>query len=662
MQASKGILSTIAMGLLAFSIIAFSPSCQKKDESGFVDLVTLFLILDALEDQSLQACYGNGALRSGSTRISTDPSGRLTPSFRSANGTVLPSVDPNSSIVRFQKGGLEPGLRALKSQIPGSEKYRKNLDSSDPGSPFLKIPYPYETARELESQPGILSVQPNYRYTILDQPDDPRYPSQWSLENTGESLSVPVYNTTTTITPTAGVDMDAPEAWEIRSDCSSVPIAVIDTGIDLNHEDIKDNLWTDPDTGSHGYDFYSGDLDPSDEHGHGTHVASIIGARGNNGTGMTGVCWKASLMAIRVLGPSGEGETTRLVQGIDYAIDHGARIINLSLGTDGNDPLLYDTLARAREAGILVVAAAGNDASDNDSSPTYPASYDLDNLVSVGAQGTDGKLASFSNYGSQSVDLVAPGRSMVGAWAYSRSTSWNSFYSTAQGGEWDLSGDWKRADGCYSLVLSDKTISLPALSNPGDYCSNTSSTYASTVNDVARASFDRTAYNRTSLSLEFYYNTGSDLFTMNTVGGTGDPFATGGRNLVSVSGNSPGQINTELYLEDCSSTTCTVGFKLQAQDTAVARGVSLALFGLTGENPSDNSYHYSQGTSQATPLVTGVLGLMAAHRPSAGYKDLILSLFKGARGMDGLGDTTCTGRMVNARGALGALERRIPAE
>ena len=158
-----------------------------------------------------------------------------------------------------------------------------------------------------------------------------------------------------------------------------------------------------------GADFLNGDAEPNDDGGHGTHVAGIIGAQGNNSVGITGVNWEAQVMGLKFLDGNGEGNTADAANAIDFAVDHGARVINASWGGPSFSHALYSAIRRASEHGVLVVAAAGNDGVNADSSPDYPAAFDLPNVISVAATDRSDRLVDFSNYGAKSVDLAAPG-------------------------------------------------------------------------------------------------------------------------------------------------------------------------------------------------------------------------------------------------------------
>ncbi len=224
-------------------------------------------------------------------------------------------------------------------------------------------------------------------------------------------------------------------------------VAVVDTGVDYTHPDLAANIWTNPGEVAgngadddhngfvddvHGYNFVDDNGNPMDDEGHGTHVAGILGAAGNNGVGVTGVDWAVSIMPLKFLDATGEGFTSDAVRAINYAtmerVDYGVnvRVINMSWGGSNFSSSLHDAIQAAGNAGILVVAAAGNDASDNDAKPTYPASYDCTNMLTVAATNTQDQLAYFSNWGATSVDLAAPGYQIT-------STVPNASYATYSG-------------------------------------------------------------------------------------------------------------------------------------------------------------------------------------------------------------------------------------
>jgi len=279
-----------------------------------------------------------------------------------------------------------------------------------------------EAGEMLDASTSIAFYEPN---AVLPgasaTPDDPRYWTEWGLHNTGQTGGTP------------DADIDAPEAWDISTGSSSLVVGVIDTGVDWTHPDLAANMWTNPgeiagngidDDGNgfvddvHGYDFVNNDGNPMDDHYHGTHVAGTIAAAGNNGTGVTGVSWNTQIMALKFLSASGSGSTYDAVRAVNYATmmktQYGVnvRVTNNSWGGGGYSQSLNDAIVASGQADMLFIAAAGNNGTNNDSSPHYPSNYNLDNVISVAATDYNDQLASFSNYGVNTVDLAAPGVSI----------------------------------------------------------------------------------------------------------------------------------------------------------------------------------------------------------------------------------------------------------
>jgi subtilisin family serine protease len=275
--------------------------------------------------------------------------------------------------------------------------------------------------QSLQEMGAIHKMEPEVGIRLESLPNDPMVESQgWVL---GEE----------------GIDIGVTAAWDTVTGSPQVTVAVIDTGIDLNHPDLKDNLWNNggeiAENGSdddqngfvddiHGFNFWDRNGDVKDENNHGSHLAGIVGAIGNNGIGIAGINWDVRLMSLKFTDAQGNGSSAGAVEAIDYAIQNGADVINASwtLKLEGQAPeedsLLKKAIQKAGEAGILFVTAAGNQFATGeglniDESPVYPARFALDTLVAVAALDSNGELASYSNYGPQSVDLAAPGAGIL---------------------------------------------------------------------------------------------------------------------------------------------------------------------------------------------------------------------------------------------------------
>jgi subtilisin family serine protease len=245
--------------------------------------------------------------------------------------------------------------------------------------------------RAYRENPDIEYAEPNYIVRAAAIPDDKRFNEQWDLLNTGQAINGSI--------GTAGADIDAADAWNLIKG-SSVVVAVIDSGIDHYHPDLSGNLIA-------GYDFVDNDNDPDDLNGHGTHVAGIIGAVGNNSLGVAGVNWYVKVMPLKVLDQNGEGTVADVIEAIAFAATNNAKIANMSFSGTDFSQALYDSIKQYPN--ILFIAAAGNAES---STPEYPAGFSLPNIISVAATDQNDNLAAFSNYGA-SVDVAAPGTNIL---------------------------------------------------------------------------------------------------------------------------------------------------------------------------------------------------------------------------------------------------------
>ncbi|HET7482606.1 MAG TPA: S8 family serine peptidase [Actinomycetota bacterium] len=280
-----------------------------------------------------------------------------------------------------------------------------------------------EAIGTIEDVPGVAFAEPDYLVTASATPSDPFFSLQWALSGAN------------------GIGVQ--RAWDRQTGSKSVKVAVVDSGIDLAHPDLAPNLWVnagesgarsdnglDDDNDGfvddvHGWDFVDNDATPEDGHGHGTHVAGIIGASGNDATGSTGVDWRVSLMSVRALGSDGIGSTSTVAAAIDFARSHGARVVNLSLGGPAYSLTLASMIHSTPD--VLFTVAAGNEAVNTDDSPEYPCNLPYPNVLCVASTNSAGDLSGFSNYGTRYVDLAAPGTSILstvpGGYGYMNGTS-----------------------------------------------------------------------------------------------------------------------------------------------------------------------------------------------------------------------------------------------
>jgi len=284
--------------------------------------------------------------------------------------------------------------------------------------------------KEYQQLPEVEYAEPNYEINLDESeagplvpilPSDPQFTDQWALSNSGQRGGK------------KGADISATLAWAKTTGSDEVVVAVLDTGVDYNHEDLTENMWRRPEKmepyhdnelgtidDEFGYNAIDGS-DPMDDNGHGTHCAGIIGAEGENNVGIAGVNWKVQIMPLKFMNAGGSGSTKDAIEAINYVIDRkkagvNVRIISASWGSTQKSRALGEVIRKAYENDILFVAAAGNSSVDNDRNPHYPSSYDVPNVVSVAALDRHDALASFSNYGAKSVAIAAPGVDILSTW------------------------------------------------------------------------------------------------------------------------------------------------------------------------------------------------------------------------------------------------------
>jgi len=379
---------------------------------------------------------------------------KLKPVIKAESGvtTALPIDEyvPNQVTALFSETATQAEIEGLVSQMSAT------VVSANPYFPFYVLQLPSSTSVEdakafLNASPLVRVSVPNYIMFSAATPNDPSFSLLWGMNNTGQTGG------------NANADIDAPEAWNLTTGSSNIVVAVIDTGVDQTHPDLAQNLWTNQaeangisnvdDDGNgfvddiHGWNFISNSNNTQDDHGHGTHVAGTIGAVGNNGTGVAGVNWTVTIMPIKVLASNGRGTFAAYFNALAYAAQNGAHVTSASLGGIVSDSISnYNSLYDAANTGsMLNIVAAGNEGLNIDKDPRLwiPAEIDRSNLITVGATDHSDSIASFSNYGSTSVDLTAPGVDIL-------STTWG-------GGTGYMSGTsmaTPHVSGVAALVLS----------------------------------------------------------------------------------------------------------------------------------------------------------------------------------------------------------------
>jgi len=502
-----------------------------------------------------------------------------------------------------------------------------------------------ELMKEWKEKAGVVEVFPNYKVRIFAVPNDPGYSRQWAMTK-----------------------ISAPDAWNITTGSDSVVVAVVDTGVDYNHEDLKQNMWINPyeipgngldDDGNgytddvYGVDVINGDGDPMDDNGHGTHVAGIIGAVGNNSTGIAGINWNIKIMAVKALDAGGLGDIASIIDALNYVLEmkrKGVNIVavNASYGCEGCQPSAdRDLIAALGAEGIIFVTAAGNSGSDNDKVPTYPASYDLENIIAVAAVDQNDNLASFSNYGATSVDIAAPGVSIYSTYPRTCNyvpSSGDIFFDDMESG----SGNWATGGtpNNWSIVTDSSKASQVWDDSPsGDYADN-SNTWLSLNNpvDLSTSAGDVCLGFETKFSTETFFDYVYIEYSKD-----------GGVSWNSVAGLT-GFVSAYTYLafpidEDYRTANFKFRFRLVSDDSFVYDGIRIDNVGI-GAGTVSHNYREESGTSMATPFVTGAVALLASAYPDEDMRSRILRIIYNADPVPSLSDKVISGGRLNIYKAL----------
>ncbi|HEX6152049.1 MAG TPA: S8 family serine peptidase [Solirubrobacterales bacterium] len=557
-----------------------------------------------------------------------------------APGSTGPrAFEPEEAIVRFERSASASDRRAVRRQA--GVRFDESLGL--PRTEVVAVEGSVAAAvAELRRQPEVAYAQPNYRYEALEAeaPDDTFFGSLWGLSDSA--------------LPDPGVG--ALEAWD-RTRGGGQVIAVVDTGVDLTHPDLEPNLWTNPAPGSaqdlHGYDFVDDDGDPDDYQFHGSHVAGTAAAVEDNGLGIAGVAPDAEIMAVRVLDGDGSGSTADIAAGIAYAANHGADVINLSLGGPGTDKAMSSAVDLAASKDAVVVAAAGNEGSNNDTNPTVPCTLPQANLICVAAVNRNGSLAGFSNFGVKSVDLAAPGTSVLSAKADYGPAVFSAGFEPAETGVWATFA----ANGGLPWGVSNSAsggVQSRTDSPAGDYGqaldpSKWASSELFTVNPVdltgergCRLHF------RTRYEIEPPAPNGAmfDVFAAGAVGGgsfDGSYYAGTSQSYPSGFEREEASISDLDGRADVQPVFAVLSDESIQHDGAYVDDVRLICRDETYtdaissvaeyDQPSAGSYVEFQGTSMATPHVAGVAALVRAAVPGTSATQTVNAILNGGAPM-----------------------------
>jgi serine protease len=361
----------------------------------------------------------------GGLLVGTPHAGAL----QARRGVAFGAYQDGKVLIGFRHARVDE-RHAIEARAGASE-----VETLGAGSYLLHVPpgHVLRAVAALRAQPGVRYAEPDYMMQLAATPDDPSFGQQWGLQNTGQVVNG--------IKGTPGADINATTSWNVATDSRSVVVAELDSGVDYRHPDLAANVWTNPDgvggcpAGTHGYNVVTNTCDPLDDFGHGTQVAGVLGAVGNNGIGIAGAAWRTTVLPVKWTDSTGRGSTSRLIRALEWALKAKAagvnvRVVNDSAVFSGTSfsQALSDELDKLAANNILFVTAAGNNKNDNDITPKYPCSYGKTNEVCVAATDQRDRLASFSNWGATTVDLAAPGKNILttvpgGGYGYTKGTS-----------------------------------------------------------------------------------------------------------------------------------------------------------------------------------------------------------------------------------------------
>jgi len=389
----------------------------------YVALVLVIILVFAFAGQLRRL---QKQLRSSVRIVPTEPKSRKDAAQNDLDRDAATSLGRPEILVRFRAGVSEAVVSEIAARF--NDRVQDEIEAV-PGLTVIDDPdnaEPAGVAARYQALPEVEYAEANYEISLEEPPDksltrvpEPRLEQQWALQNDGQNGGL------------KDADISAVPAWATTKGSNEIVVAVLDSGVEYTHADLVNNIWTRPtsmkpyqdqDLGTiddvHGYNAVANDGDPMDDNGQGTNVAGLIGAQCGNSLRICGVNRKTQIMPLRFVNAGGYGFVADAVEAINYAIDRkhagvNIRVINASWGFTEHSRALEDIIRKAYEAGILLVAASGSSNTNIDQTPNYPAAYNTGNIISVAATDRSDALASFSNYGLQSIQTAAPGKDIL---------------------------------------------------------------------------------------------------------------------------------------------------------------------------------------------------------------------------------------------------------
>jgi subtilisin family serine protease len=649
-----------------------------------------------------------------STSLSGQPSPQSAAALKRARAAFARSEEAEKVIVKFDAEVSAASQAALRSKYGLASERRMRttgtlvLRAGARGSAT-------SVAASLRAEKGVVYAEPNQLWTQSATPD-PRFGALWGMDNTGQTVGASA--------GTVDVDLNAPQAWRVTKGDPKVLVAVLDTGVDIDHPDLAGRIWTNPrevagnnvddDANGyvddvHGWDFVHHDntvYDAADGDEHGTHVAGTVAANLDNGVGVAGVAPETTILPLKFLGAGGVGSTAGAIEALDYAARLDVRVVNASWGGAVFSAALSDAIARS---GTAFLAAAGNDGTNNDVTPTYPASYDLPNLLSVAAVDNTGRLAPFSNRGVKSVDVGAPGVDVVSTVPRVRSATQALQVTSAATratvfgfGLEDVTGAKSRDDALSrTLAFLGATRDQPVLlvdddrrkAGAGDTASFYSDSLARTgfssvtTTTVADGSSGPSAASMQGKTVIWQtgdaYGSAQDVTNLTATDQTAlSTFLDGGGRLLLAGADALYLIEESAFVTNKLKTDFLgEGDARTTLSGAAGSAFAGTTYAVTGADSPDgkasvyrdtlapvdaaavpalalpsgtyaDAYAAFNGTSMATPHAAGVAALVAAARPTLRGSSLIDIVAGSGSALSSLSTTTRTGKLVRAAAAV----------